>query len=129
MKNNKRKNGFILLIVVSMIPLIGMVLAIMTANSKSLMIWTRKEELHIQADNACQSGLAWARQNPEKIQPLDTAEPFSLSLNKNGKQITCFIKVLPLSEGRYAIQVTGHAEDGFFSEECRSQIPFLKVSP
>ena len=129
MKKNKRKNGFILLLVVTMIPLIGMVLAIMTTNSKSLMIQTRREELHARAENACQSGLAWVRQNPAKVKSLAAGKTIPLTIENKGKQIDCLIEELPQSEDQYTLQITGHAEDSLFSAECRQQMSFPKVSP
>ena len=129
MKNKKRKNGFILLIVVTMIPLISMVLAIMTANSKSLMILTRREELHAQADNACQSGLAWVKQNLEKVKSLDAERTIPLTINNNGKPINCSVELLSQDEYQYTLQVSGYAEDSLFSAEYQQQMSFPKVSP
>lgn len=129
MKKRQRKNGFILLIVVTMIPLIGMVLAIMTANSKSLMIMTRREELQAQADNACQSALAWVKQNPAKVTSLDVEKAIPLTINNNGKPINCSVELLSPGEEQYTIQVSGYAKDSLFSVECQQKITYLRNIP
>ncbi len=115
MKRIKRKNGFVLMLVVTMIPLVGMVIAIMTSNSKGLLHRTRTGTLQVHAQNACQSGLAWAKQNPGQIKSLTPEKPITLSLQNNNSQIYCLIEQTPGETGENVFQVTGYARDKRFS--------------
>lgn len=122
MRHIKRKNGFILLLVVAMIPLVGMVLAIIGANSQSLMTQTRMEELRMQAENACYSGMAWVRLNPAKINSLTSQNPITLTIENTAKRSHCLIERLPQSSGQDTLQITGHVEDNRFSANERKQM-------
>ncbi len=115
MKRIKRKNGFVLLLVVTMIPLIGVVIALMTANSKNLMVQTRTTSLQAHAQNACHSGLAWARQNPEKIKSLAPKKTILLTIQNENTHIYCHVDRILTDTGETEFQITGHAEDKRFS--------------
>lgn len=117
MKKRKQQKGFILLLVIAMIPLIGMVMAIMTANCKTLTFQTRSAELELKAENACLSGLAWIKHNPAKTDALPSASPLTLTLEAKPVKIHCLIE----HNGQEKFQITGYAEEGRYSADCRRQ--------
>lgn len=123
MKTGNRKKGFILMLVVGMIPLVGMVLAILAANSKMLAAQTRREMLRTQAENASQSGLAWITQNRGTLPSLLGEEKaVLLSLEDGVRPITCRIeRVGEVTEGN-VFYIIGHAEEGTFSAEDKRQV-------
>ncbi|MBL7214182.1 MAG: hypothetical protein ISS71_00740 [Phycisphaerae bacterium] len=127
MQNTIRKNGFILLLVIAMIPLIGMVLAIIMTNSNLLIIRTRRGELQAQAQNACLSGQAWAQQNREKVQLLVPEDPIILTIEDGIRHINCRIeRVQDMTNGEMLL-IIGHAEDSRFSVDYKLQNVFLTL--
>ncbi len=122
MPKYKQRNGFILLLVVAMIPLIGMVVAIVSANSKVLTVKTRQTLLQVRADNACQSGLAWARAQAGRLRQSDTPPPIILLLEDGPVQTTCRLEYVDDPESGAIIEVTGRAESRHFSANCRRVI-------
>jgi hypothetical protein len=117
MKKINRQNGFILMLVIVMIPLIGMVLAIVSANSKTLMIQTRSGELHLRAQNACQSGLAWAKLNRSQLWKLDAEKPLTLMIGDSHTKNTCSIVRQRQDNTEEIFEITGRAEErGFIAK-------------
>lgn len=119
MKIDKQKNGFILLFVVALIPLIGMVLAILTTNSKTLAVQTRREFLQMEAQNACWSGLAWASHNRRTIKSMQSEKPLLLPIGNGTRKVYCRIEHVQNTVTSTVIQITGHAEDNRFSADYK----------
>lgn len=117
MPTNKRKKGFILLLVIAMIPLVGMVVAILTANSKVLTIKSRQAVLQVKADNACKSGRAWAYHHPANIRQLEHGSPHILIL-QDGPKVTCRLERVEDPQIGTTIKITGQAEGGHYAASC-----------
>jgi hypothetical protein len=123
MNTIRRKNGFILLLVLPIMALFGLVLSVVAANSHSLIVQTRRAELRLKAENACQSGLSWIQQNPRKIEPLISNEPLLLTVEEGPRPVTCRIqRISDMPDGEF-LQITGQAADGRFSAEIKRRIP------
>ncbi len=119
----RRKNGFILFLVVPIMALFGLVLSIVAANSHSLIVQTRRAELRLNAENACQSGLFWIQQNPDKVELLISEEPLVLTIEDEPKPVSCRIqRISDMPDGEF-LQITGQAADGRFSVEIKRRIP------
>lgn len=119
----KRKSGFILLLVVPILALIGMVLGIVAANSRSLIIQTRRGELRLKAENACQSGLFWIGRNADELEQLIAEEPVILTLEAGQSPVSCRIERMGNTTEGEILQITGHAEDGRYSIAVKLQVP------
>lgn len=121
-----RKNGFILLLAIAMIPLVGVVLAVLAANSKILTLYTRREVLRADAENAALSGLAWVRKNPQEAKSLAPGEPMLLTIaDGTARQVRCRIELDRSTAEGAVLYIIGHAEDNRFSvdEERRVILP------
>lgn len=116
------------MLIVPVIALIGMILAIIATNSRSLIIKTRSEGLRLKAENACQSGLFWIQQNREQVQSLVPEKPIILTLEDNLRPVTCRIERIGDRSGGEILLITGHAEDGRFTIDFKRQ-ETLPVSP
>lgn len=128
MKRTTQNNGFILLLVVPIIALIGMVLAIITTNCHSLIIHTRREGLRLKAENACLSGSSWIQQNHEQVQSLVPEKPIILTLEDNLRPVTCRIERIDDRSGGEILRITGHAQDGRFTVDVK-QTKAIPISP
>ena len=65
MKRTEHQKGFILLMVVALIPLLGMAAIVLTSNSRQILTNTRRATLKTHAQFACESGIAWIEKNTE----------------------------------------------------------------
>lgn len=122
MNTIRRKNGFILLLVLPIMALFGLVLSVVAANSHSLIVQTRRAELRLKAENACQSGLSWVQQNPRKLEPLISNEPLLLTVEEGPRPVTCRIQRIGDMPDGESLQIIGHAEDGRFSIDVKRRI-------
>ena len=122
MNNRNRKNGFILLLVIAMIPLVGMVVAILNTNSKTLTFRIRRELLQTKAEDAALSGLAWARRNPEEVQKLSPETPLFLSVEEGPGQVYSRLERIHNTGGEDILQISGHAEEGAFSADVKHRL-------
>ena len=120
MKRTRRQKGFILLLVIALIPLLGVASIVLTANSRQILTNTRRAALKTHARLACESGIAWIEKNPESL-----AKDQPLVLEIDTKSITCTIELLSQENNESTFTVTGGAEDKRFSYE-RSQQFVLK---
>lgn len=120
MQKNQRK-GFILLLVIAMIPLIGMVLAIIITNNHLLVIQTRREELRLNAENACQSGLLWLEHNRNRQIFLEKKVPVLLIIQDGTKHVSCQVEPIQETPDGENIRIIGRAEDSRFSIECKEK--------
>ena len=126
MKRTRRNRGFILLLVVAMIPLVGMMMAILSVNSKTLAFETRRGALQIHARQACESGLAWARLNTDRIKLLKPQESIDLPVTHERLAITCSIALTDEHGTDRVIEITGFAEDSRLKSHVSRQltVPF-----
>jgi len=116
-----RKNGFILILVVALIPLIGVISAVLTVNSRNLLVRVRLEGLQQQARGAVDSGLAWAAVHPRQVAALETARPIILTLETH-PEATCEIALISSDRAQTVVQVTGHVTDSRFSATHRQTL-------
>lgn len=119
MKQTQRQKGFILLLVIAMIPLLWMASIVLTSNSRQILTNTRRAALKTQAQLACESGIAWIETNiPETI---EKDQPIVLEIDHKDKNITCTIGLASQADNQLVFNVTGHAEDKRFSNDYSEQ--------
>ena len=118
MRQTHNRKGFILLLVISLIPLIGMVSVVLTANSRQLLIQSRRLAIKTHAQLACESGIVWIENN---TQSLTNNHPVILQIDHKDKTITCRFELISQTDKQSVFNVTGRAEDKRFSYEhpCR----------
>ena len=119
MKQNQRKNGFILLMVVVMIPLVGMAAVVLTSNSRHIIAQTRRNAVSVHARSAAESGIAWLNIHGPKA--VTTNRPVVLQIDHPDKTITCCIEQASQNGQQTIFKVTGRAEDKRFSNEYEEQ--------
>ncbi|MHC4231049.1 MAG: hypothetical protein ACYTEM_01050 [Planctomycetota bacterium] len=113
MKRTNRQKGFILLLVIALIPLLGMASVVLTSNSRQILTNTRRAALKTHARFACESGITWLEKNPKAT--ISSDQPRLLEINQENKTITCTIELISQAGDRSTFTVTGHAEDRRFS--------------
>ena len=123
MKRTRRQKGFVLLMVVALIPLLGMAAVVLTSNSRQILTNTRRTALKTHAQLACESGIAWIEKNTQA--DIAKNQPLVLEIDRKSKIITCTIERTSQSDDESIFTVTGRAEDKRFSYE-RSQQFVLK---
>jgi hypothetical protein len=119
--SKKRRKGLILILVVSMIPLIGIVAAMLTANSRNLLVKVRLEALQLHADSAADSGLAWARLHPQRVAGLSPGEQVVLEVDAEPATV-CTVTCESRSGAETVVQVTGAAKDRRFSANSKRTV-------
>lgn len=119
MKRTRRQKGFILLLVVAMIPLLGMVAVVLTSNSRQIITQTRRHAIALDAQLACESGIAWIRTH--RADSLSAIKPRELRIDHNNKNITCTIELTSKTDTQAVFTVTGYAEDKCFSIKHQQQ--------
>ena len=113
MKRTKHQKGFILLMVVALLPLLGMASIVLTSNSRQILTNTRRVALKTHAQLACESGIAWVKKNTPDTLTKD--QPLVLEIDHKDKIITCTIKLVSQVSNQSTFTVTGYAEDKRFS--------------
>lgn len=119
MKRTEHQKGFILLMVVALIPLLGMAAIVLTSNSRQILTNTRRATLKTHAQFACESGIAWIEKNTENALTKD--QPLVLEIDHKDKIITCTIELTSQTDLQSVFNVTGYAEDKRFSYNHRQQ--------
>jgi hypothetical protein len=123
MKRTEHQKGFILLMVVALIPLLGMATIVLTSNSRHILTNTRRTALKTHAQFACESGIAWIETNTEKA--LTNNKLFVLEIDNKNKIVTCTIELISQAGNQSIFTVTGNAKDKRFSYKYPQQF-FLK---
>jgi hypothetical protein len=113
MKRTKHPKGFILLMVVALIPLLGMAGIVLTSNSRQILTNTRRAALKTHAQLACESGIAWVKKNTPNTLTKD--QPLVLEIDHKDKVITCRLELTLQTDDQSTFTVTGCAEDKRFS--------------
>ena len=113
MKRTKHQKGFILLIVVALLPLLGMASIVLTSNSRQILTNTRRRALKTHAQFACESGIAWLKKNTQNVITKD--QPLALEIDHKEKIITCRLELILQTDDQSTFTVTGYAEDKRFS--------------
>ncbi|GEM_PF-1864956 len=124
--NTKRNSGFILMIVFVLIPLMGMAMAIFSANSKILGYQVRMEQLQQHAKDACRSGLTWASVHQSKLNDLE--KTVILTVDESPVQIRCSIALISQNEIQKVYEVIGIATDSRYDAYHREQLVVKKNS-
>jgi type II secretory pathway pseudopilin PulG len=122
MKQTQRQKGFILLLVIAMIPLLGMASVVLTSNSRQILTNTRRAALKTQARFACESGIAWIKTNTPETHAKE--QPIVLEISPQDKNITCIIELVSRTDKQSVFKITGHAEDKRFSNDYSEQYLF-----
>ena len=113
MKRTKHQKGFILLLVISLLPLLGMASIVLTSNSRQILTNTRRAALKTHAQLACESGIAWLEKNTQNTIIKD--QPLILEIDHKEKIITCRLELILQTDDQSTFTVTGYAEDKHFS--------------
>ncbi len=113
----KRSKGFVLILVIALIPLLGMASIVLTSNSRQILTNTRRAALKTQARLACESGIAWLEQNTQHN--FIGNEPFVLKIDHQEQVITCTITLISKADNQSVFTITGSAKDKLFS--CKHQ--------
>jgi len=119
MKRTKHQKGFVLLLVITLIPLLGMASIVLTSNSRQILTNTRRAVLKTQAELACESGIAWFEKNAGTSLIKD--QPVVLKIDHKEKIITCTIELALQTDSQSIFTVTGYAEDKRFSYKHQQQ--------
>lgn len=119
MENTKRNNGFILMIVIVLIPLIGLAMAVFSANTKILTYSIRIEQLQQHAKDACRSGMAWAAVNQSKLEDEKT---MVLTIDESAAPIRCSITLISKDDISKLYEITGFAADGRYHAHHKEQL-------
>ena len=119
MKRSRHQNGFVLLMVVMLIPLLGMAAVVLTSNSKQILTNTRRTALKTQAQLAAESGIAWLEKNTQNAVTKD--QPLVLEIDHKEKIITCRLELTSQTDDQSTFNVTGYAEDKRFSYKYPQQ--------
>ena len=123
MRHKRNKKGFVMLLVVSLIPLLGITSLVLTANSKQLLTQSRRLAVKTHAQLACESGIAWLEKNTAKSVTKD--RPVVLEIDHEDKIITCTIELVSQTDKEAVLNVTGYAEGKRFSYEHSQQFVFI----
>ncbi|RKY04926.1 MAG: hypothetical protein DRP56_09500, partial [Planctomycetota bacterium] len=83
MRQQHHRKGFVLLLVVALIPLIGMASIVLTANSRQLLTQSRRLAVKTHAQLACESGIVWIENNTKKS--LTNNHPVILQIDHKDK--------------------------------------------
>ena len=118
MKRAKHQKGFILLLVIALIPLLGMASIVLTSNSRQILINTRRTALKTQARLACESGIAWIE---HRSKTLIQNQPVILEIDHKNKAITCTVELISRSDNQSTFSIIGRAEDKRFSYKHSQQ--------
>lgn len=121
MKRTRRQKGFVLLLVVALIPLLGMASIVLTSNGRQILANTRRAALKTHARLACESGIAWIEKNAQSV--IEKNHPIILKIEHDEKIITCHIELIQETSQQSAYTVTGCAEDKRFS--CKHPQEFV----
>lgn len=113
MKQIKHTKGFVLILVISLIPLLGLASLVLTSNSRHILTGTRRADLKTQARLACESGIAWLDRNRQNN--LAVNQPLILKMDHPEQIITCTITLISRSDNQSVFTITGSAEDKLFS--------------
>lgn len=111
MRQTRKQKGFILLLVIALIPLLGMASVVLTSNSRQIITNTRRTALKTHAQLACESGIAWVMDNGDII---TMEQPFLLEIDHEEKTITCNIELISHTNTLSVFNITGKAEDKRF---------------
>lgn len=126
MKRTHRKNGFILLLVVAIIPLVGAAAIALTYNSRHILATTRRSTLKTQARLAAESGAAWLITNRAAL--AKTNWPVTLEMPVDGQTVTCRIEQANSDFGEPFLTVTGTAADRRFSSRYVQILTLKQIS-
>lgn len=124
MRQKRRQKGFVLLMVVVMLPLLGMAAVVLTSNSRQIFTQTRKHAITAHAQLACESGIDWIQANGTDAVKKD--EPVILRIEETEKTITCRIELTSTTDQQSVYIVTGYAEDKRFTDEHSQQVVIEK---
>jgi hypothetical protein len=119
---HRRRNGLILLLVVSMIPLIGIVSATLTVNGRNLLVRARLQAVEEQARAAVESGLAWAAVHAERVAAFKPGQEAVLELDTDPVS-SCAVTFVSADQEQTVVQVTGTAKSGRFSASHKKTAP------
>jgi hypothetical protein len=107
-----QQKGFVLLLVIALIPLLGMASVVLTSNGRQILTNTRRAALKTHAQLACESGVEWVKKNNASVKE---GQPTILIIGHESKNITCCVELISRANGQSVFNLTGYAEDKRFS--------------
>lgn len=119
MKRTRRQKGFMLLLIVAMMPLLGMAGVVLTSNSRQMLAVTTRTALNIHAQLAWESGVEWIA--ARRRNSIMDDQPIVLQIDHKNKKITCTIKQISRTDQQTVFLITGYAEYSRFSAKHQQQ--------
>lgn len=111
--NGYDRKGFITIVIVCLLALLPVALMVMSRSTISLSTELRESRLEARSRDILASGLAWARQNVEKLSGYEVNEEISLDVSNLGvKDGKCKIAVMNVKEESVEIEVGVHFTRG-----------------
>ena len=108
-----RHKGFILVLVIAIMPLIGMAGIVLTSNSRQMLAVTTRAALSTHAQLACESGIAWIAAGNSEAMAED--QSIVLGIEHKNKIITCTIERVCRTDQQSVFMITGNAQYSRFS--------------
>jgi hypothetical protein len=114
MKRSRRRNGFVLIIVVILLGAMGLAIAIWAAQTRDLMIQTKLQNKQAGLDNAIASAAEWAKINPKTVKKSPEGQWIRLDLNQlQISGLECHYRIVDKKAAGTEIEIT--AIDNFRS--------------
>ena len=104
--NRSHKKGFITLVIIPLLILLPIAITVMSRSTISLSTELRESRLEALCQDILVSGLAWSRQNVEKLSGYEAKEEISLDVSNLGMEDGKFhITVMNVKEELIEIEV------------------------
>ena len=108
-----RDGGFILIMVVALMPLIAMALAVLSSGLRTLMFESSRAGIEVQSRNLVASSLAWARLNVKDMSQQEGS--FTVQLDTSAlatEQNICDVTVTRFEDGSAEVLVSTICKQG-----------------
>jgi hypothetical protein len=107
MRQTRRQNGFVLIIVVILLGVMGLGIAVWAAQTKDLMIQTKLQTTQAQLDNAMASAAQWAKINPKILKQSPKGQWIRLDLKDlQTPGLECHYRVIDKNAQPTEIEIT-----------------------
>jgi hypothetical protein len=111
--NRYHKKGFIILVIIPLLILLPIAVTVMSRSTISLSRELKESRLEARNRNILASGLAWSRQNVEKLSGYEVNKEISVNINSLGMEDgKCHITVMNVKEELIEIELGVHYTRG-----------------
>lgn len=118
MRYSRQQKGFVLIIIIILLPLLGVASVVLVSNSRLILTNTRRAALKTHAQLACESGIEWLKKNRNAVVK---EQPVILEIDHKSKIITCRLELVSKVESQSVFNVMASAEDKRFSYQYSQQ--------